>query len=156
MERVGGIPPQSLAVARSFVVAGCVKHPPDACRSLATPRSADLRLSSLQPSSIPQLDFHKTKTRTKARVFVLCERVGGIEPPSSAWKADIKAIIRYPQQFNLIRKKIQSQDWFSGYKLSFIGRTKIIPEAVSKAENRKIKWIGRKVVMSIARAGPII
>ena len=24
------------------------------------------------------------------------ERVGGIEPPSSAWKADIKAIIRYP------------------------------------------------------------
>ena len=25
------------------------------------------------------------------------ERVGGIEPPSSAWKADIKTIIRYPR-----------------------------------------------------------
>ena len=40
------------------------------------------------------------------------ERVGGIEPPSSAWKADIKAIIRYPRQLNFIRKKTQSQDYF--------------------------------------------
>ena len=29
----------------------------------------------------------------------ILERVGGIEPPSSAWKADIKAIIRYPPSF---------------------------------------------------------
>ena len=33
-------------------------------------------------------------------VDVLLERVRGIEPLSSAWKAEVIAIIRYPQGFN--------------------------------------------------------
>jgi hypothetical protein len=35
------------------------------------------------------------------------ERVGGIEPPSSAWKAEIIAIIRYPPTLSLRRASPQ-------------------------------------------------
>ena len=38
----------------------------------------------------------KQKTSRLADLFFVSERVGRIELPSSAWKADIKAIIRYP------------------------------------------------------------
>jgi hypothetical protein len=37
----------------------------------------------------------KAKSSPKGELF-LTERVGGIEPPSSAWKADIIATIRHP------------------------------------------------------------
>ena len=41
------------------------------------------------------LIFLANKKRPQKALF--SERVGGIEPPSSAWKADIKTIIRYPR-----------------------------------------------------------
>ena len=36
------------------------------------------------------------------------ERVGGIEPPSPAWKAGVIAFIRYPQAIEYPNKKLQS------------------------------------------------
>ena len=51
---------------------------------------------SLPTCPIPPNHFSQNKNTGINPVFLFSERVGGIEPPSSAWKADIKTIIRYP------------------------------------------------------------
>ncbi|KKQ53200.1 MAG: hypothetical protein US70_C0005G0034 [Parcubacteria group bacterium GW2011_GWD2_38_11] len=43
----------------------------------------------------PYPHLKKTKQTLRSVLFIY-ERVGGIEPPSSAWKADIIATIRHP------------------------------------------------------------
>jgi len=50
-----GFPPHSLAAAHSFVVGVGANMPPAYRRALATPRPADLRLSSLPTCSNPAL-----------------------------------------------------------------------------------------------------
>ena len=83
---MAGIPPHSLAVARSFVVAGCDKHPLDACRSLTTPRSADLRLSSLPPVRFLSRFARINKNTEQSSVFLFTARAVGIPPSPAAGK----------------------------------------------------------------------
>lgn len=51
--------------------------------------------------------------------LVLRERVGGIEPPSSAWKADIIAFIQYPPQMSVKIKIAQISNLKNKYSSYF-------------------------------------
>lgn len=71
--------------------------------------------------SIPQLDLSLLgKQKTSQWKVFMTERVGGIEPPSSAWKADIIATIRHPLFASLRRGRPAQRNFYNSYQYTRI------------------------------------
>ena len=67
---------------------------------------------------------------------IILERASGIEPPSSAWKADIITVIRYPQLKLYYKKTVRKSIIKADYFVSFSPKVKPSPETIITASTR--------------------